>query len=637
MNKHYNTTFKLIDIQSLLPFLLILIISFDGLAQNKNKIAYTKAKERNAGFEIRKRLDKQSLLNNIPYRNVGPAVMSGRVTDLAVNPKDPSHFYVAYASGGLWETSSNGTSFRPVFDNQPVMTIGDIAVYWNSKNDTIIWIGTGENNSSRSSYAGNGIYKSMDNGKTWQHLGLEETHHTGRIVLHPQNSDIAWVAALGHLYSPNKERGIYKTTDGGKTWKQTLFVNENAGAIDLIIDENNPETLYASTWERTRRAWDFVEGGEGSAIYKSTDSGEKWTLISTKESGFPTGKNIGRIGLCLHRESGILYASLDNQNRRPKEEEKEETDNEELTKDDLRAMSKESFLALEDKKIEGFLKKNGFPKKYDVKTVKGMVKSGKIQVLALVEYLEDANSELFDTPVIGAEVYRSTDDGKTWTKTHEGYLDDVFYSYGYYFGEIRVSPQDKNKVYLLGVPIIRSDDGGKTFQSINGDNVHADHHALWMSKDRPGHLVNGNDGGVNISYDDGKSWYKCNTPPVGQFYTVYADMEEPYNVYGGLQDNGVWVGSSTYKASEGWHGSGEYPYKSIMGGDGFQVAVDNRNSDIVYTGFQFGNYFRIDRSKDDYKRISPKHDLGERPLRFNWQTPIHLSVHNQDILYLGFQ
>lgn len=597
------------------------------------QIIPTPATERLASFEKRKALLEKSLVANVPFKSIGPAVHSGRVADVDVWEKDPSHFYVAYASGGLWKTENNGQSFVPLFDNEAVMTIGDIAVDWQRNT---IWIGTGEVNSSRSSYAGVGMYRSDDGGKTWQHRGLPESHHIGRIVLHPTDPNTLWVAVLGHLYSPNQDRGVYKTTDGGATWRRVLFIDENSGAVDLAIDPKDPNTLYAATWHRERRAWNFVECGIGSRILKSTDSGESWALMTEtpKNDGFPSGEGAGRIGLATGVKDGqtVVYAIIDNQTRRPKEA----TDKKEgLTKDELRSMTKEAFLKLEKDKVKAYLKDNDFPEKYSVVKVFEMVKKDEITPLSLVEYTEDANSQLFDTPVVGAEVYASTDGGKSWKKTHDGYLDDLFYSYGYYFGQIRVAPQDANKLYVFGVPVLRSNDGGKTWESINGDNVHADHHALWMNPNRPGHLVLGNDGGINISYDDGENWVKCNTPPVGQFYAVAVDMAKDYNVYGGLQDNGVWTGPHRYEASVNWHDTGQYPYKSLLGGDGMQVAIDSRDNETVFTGYQFGNYFRINRTSGESTYITPKHDLGERPLRWNWQTPIHLSQHQQDILYIG--
>ncbi|MFK8104948.1 MAG: WD40/YVTN/BNR-like repeat-containing protein, partial [Saprospiraceae bacterium] len=513
-----------------LLFLLPLLFTLQLFAQTQPPA--TASADRIAEFQKRQKLLSNSLVDQIPFRSVGPTVFSGRVTDIAVSPKDPSHFYVAYASGGLWKTENNGTSFQPLFEDEIVMTLGDIAVNWDKN---IIWAGTGENNSSRSSYAGVGMYKSTDGGKTWAHKGLGESHHIGRIILHPTNPDVVWVAVLGHLYSPNEERGVYKTTDGGNTWKKVLYADEKSGAIDLMIDPSNPEVLYAATWHRERSAWNFVEAGKGSGIYKSLDGGENWELLSQGKSGFPTGEGVGRIGLTMYKKGTktVLYAILDNYDRRPVEK-KDKDDG--LTKDDLREMSKTDFLKLNEKEIKAYLRGNNFPKKYTEKKIIKMVKDDKITPFALVEYLEDANSLLFDTPVKGAEIYRSDDEGKTWKKTHENYLDNVYNSYGYYFGQIRVSPMDPDKIIFMGVPILISTDGGKTFKDINRENVHVDHHALWLNPKRDKHIILGNDGGINISYDDGETWVKCNSPAVGQFYAVAVDMAKPYNIYGGLQD-----------------------------------------------------------------------------------------------------
>lgn len=607
-------------------FYILLITTFLGFAQP----TATSSQVIEKALQQKKTLAQTSIVKNIPFQNIGPTVMSGRVVDLDVNPENPAEFYVGYASGGLWYTNNNGTTFTPVLDNSQTQNVGDIAVDW--KNGTI-WVGTGENNASRSSYAGIGILKSIDKGKTWQNMGLPDSHHIGRIILNPNNPDELVVGVTGHLYTPNENRGIYKTIDGGETWKKTLYIDEVTGIIDVAKAPNNFNILYASAWEKDRKAWDFIGSGNGSGIYKSIDGGSNWTKISTPTSGFPTGEGVGRTGLAVFDENTV-YAVHDNQFRRPDDKKSDERSNG-LTKEDFKTMSSDDFLKIEDKKLNEFLKTNGFQEKYRADNVKQLVRSGSVKPQDLADYLEDANAMLFDTPVIGAEVYRSNDGGKTWEKQNENYIEDLFYSYGYYFAQINVDPSNINKIYLGGVPIIKSDDAGKTFTSINGENVHADHHALWINPKMSGHLVNGNDGGVNISYDDGASWIKNNSPSVGQFYAINVDNEKPYNVYGGLQDNGVWKGPNNAKESSEWHQSGDYPWKSIMGGDGMQVQIDNRNSNIVYTGFQFGNYFRLNLEKEKQKYIQPKHELGETPYRFNWQTPILLSSHNQDILYLG--
>lgn len=605
---------------------IFLSISLIGISQS---VPSSETEVMNA-LEQKRQMAARSLVKNIPLKNIGPSVMSGRVVDVDVNPDNTIEFYVGYASGGLWYTNNNGTSFIPIFDDTDTQNIGDIAVDWKSGT---IWVGTGENNASRSSYAGIGILKSIDKGKTWKHMGLPDSQHIGRIVINPENSDEVVIGVTGHLYSPNENRGIYKTSNGGETWEKTLFVNNSTGIIDVAHSPSNFEIMYAAAWEKDRKAWDFKGNGTASAIYKSTDSGATWKIVSTAQSGLPTGEGVGRIGLAVFDEKTV-YALYDNQFHRPKKSDTfQKTDA--LTKEDFKSMSVTDFLNLDDKKLNEFLKTNGFREKYRAENVKQMVRSGATKPVDLADYLEDANSRLFDTPVIGAEVYRSDDGGSTWTKMNESYLDNLYYSYGYYFGEIRVDAHDRNKIYIGGVPLIKSYDGGKTYSSINADNVHADHHALWVDPKMPGHLINGNDGGVNISYDDGAHWIKNNSPTVGQFYAINADSQKPYNIYGGLQDNGVWMGPHTTKENDKWHQTGAYSWKSILGGDGMQIQIDNRNNNIIYTGLQFGNYYRLDLSTKKRKYIQPKHELGEHPYRFNWQTPILLSSHNQDILYLG--
>lgn len=594
------------------------------------QIESTNATTVETALQQKSQLHATSIVQNIPLKNIGPIVMSGRVVDVDVNPENTIEFYVGYASGGLWYTNNNGTTFTPVLDSSETQNVGDIAIDW--KTGTI-WVGTGENNSSRSSYAGIGILKSTDKGKTWQNMGLNDSHHIGRIVINSKNTDEVVVGVTGHLYSTNEERGIYKTVDGGETWEKTLFVGNNAGIIDVAHAPEDFNIMFAASWQKDRKAWDFVGSGNASGIYKSIDGGTSWSNVSTAESGFPTGDGVGRIGLAVF-DDRTIYAVHDSQFRR----EKSEDNNKKtagLTKADFTSMSVETLLKLEDKELNAFLKENGFQEKYRAENIKQLIRSESVKPIDIANYLENANATLFDTPVIGAEVYRSDDAGKTWKKQNENYIDDLYYSYGYYFGEIRVDPSDVNKIYLEGVPIIKSEDGGKTYAAINGDNVHSDHQALWVNPNRQGHLLNGNDGGLNMSYDDGATWTKLNSAPVGQFYAINVDNQEPYHVYGGLQDNGVWFGPHNAPINTRWHQTGQNPWKSIMGGDGMQVQIDSRNHNIVYTGYQFGNYYRLNKETKAQKYIQPKHELGETPYRFNWQTPILLSPHNQDILYLG--
>jgi len=595
------------------------------------QVAPTSAEERMKKVQQRKELEKRSVLNDIGFRNIGPVTMSGRVSDIEANPDDPTEFYVGYASGGLWYTKNNGLSFQSIFDSVDILTIGDIAVNWKTKT---IWIGTGEVNSSRSSYAGIGVYKSSDGGKTWEFLGLPDSHHIGKIQLHPTNDNIVWVAALGHLYSPNKERGVYKTTDGGKTWKQTLYIDDNTGAVEMDINPQNPSELYAATWYKTRSAWNFEEGGKTSGMYKSNDGGDTWKLISGAGSGFPTGDGLGRIGLCVYpKNPQIVYAILDNQNNKPDTARRDSTT---FRTVDLKDLTREQFAQLDNKKLDTFLSRNRMYPKYTAKLLKEWIANGKYKPTVLYDYL-NVNTG-FESNPIGCEIYRSDNGGQNWKKINEKEV-PIFFTYGYYFGKIYVSPYNENKVYALGYSSQVSTDGGKTWKNMDKNNVHADHHALWINPKKDSHLINGNDGGVNITYDDGEVWFKANTPAVAQFYAITTDNARPYNIYGGLQDNGVWYVSSQSGRNPfagsglGQTVGGEF---NIGGGDGMRVQVDTRDNTTAYYGSQFGNYSRTNRmTREGTRRITPRHELGEFPYRFNWQSPILISSHNPDIVYFG--
>ena len=579
-------------------------------------------------YQQKEELTKSSRVKNIHFRNIGPTIMSGRVVALEVNPKDPTKFYVAYASGGVWYTDNNGTSFKSISEDWPTQNIGEITMDWKNK---ILWVGTGENNSSRSSYSGIGILKTEPNGSNWTNVGLTDSHHIGKILINPTNKDHVIVGVTGHLYSKNNNRGVYVTKDGGITWKKTLYIDDGTGIIDMAYTPNSFNIMYATAWEKDRKAWNLNEGGNSSAIYKSIDAGETWYNISKEDSGFPVGDGVGRIGIAVFDEN-IIYAVLDNQFFRTRNSKQND---EGLGRDSFKNMSIKEFNKISDKDLKSFLRSNRFPSKYTVERIKSDIDDEKISPSDLNKYLVDANSELFNTPIIGAEVYRSDDGGNNWTKTHETFLDGVYNTYGYYFGKIHVDPSNSDKIYTYGVPIITSDDGGKSFYRIGKENVHADHHDLWINPNKPGHLINGNDGGVNITYDDGKNWIKNNSTEVGQFYAINVDYDKPYNVYGGLQDNGVWKGPHNSIENKRWNMNGKYPWEMIMGGDGMEVQIDNRDSNTVYTGFQFGFYYRLELDSGKRKSIKPVHELGESPYRFNWQTPILLSPHNQDIVYFG--
>lgn len=616
----------------------IAILLFAGIAFSQ--VQPSTATDRLKKIEQRKALQQQSLVNHIAFRNIGPTVMSGRVSDVEVNPEDPTEMYVAYSSGGLWHSINNGQSFTSIFDSEDILTIGDIAVNWSEGKNRSIWIGTGEVNSSRSSYAGIGIYKSNNNGKSWEYLGLPESHHIGKIQLHPTNPNIAWVAALGHLYSPNKERGVYKTTDAGKTWKHTLVVDENTGAVEMEINPQNPNELFAAMWYRTRTAWNFEESGKSSGLYKSIDGGDTWQLISKEGSGLPFGDGLGRMGIAIHpQKANIVYVVVDNQAKKP-EGEKKKDETTAFTLRSLKAVTtKEQFASLDEKKLDSFLKANRFPAEYNAATIKQKVSAGDFKPSVVYDYLKGPNDDLLDaSAIIGCEIYKSEDGGKTFKKVNTSSLDNMYSTYGYYFGKIFVSSQNENKVIITGVPVMLSEDGGKTFKSIGGPGVHSDHHSIWINPKKDSHIINGNDGGINITYDNGENWFKANSIPVGQFYSVFVDDAKPYNVYGGLQDNGVWyfpsVTPSNRFANSGL-GITEGSTTNIGGGDGMQVVVDTRDNSTYYAGSQFGNYVRNNKTNTARLFIRPRHNVGETPLRYNWETPILLSKHNQDVFYMG--
>lgn len=530
-------------------------------------VSYSFAKEQN--------LFSEDLLKSFTYRNLGPYRAGSWVTDFAVPESLPkAHlytFYVATRNGGLWKTTNNGTTFEPVFDEQSRLSIGDVALA--PSNPDIVWVGTGEAYNTRSSYSGDGVYKSTDGGKAWKNMGLKDSHHIARIVIHPKNPDVLYVAAMGHLYSTNEERGVFKTEDGGQSWKKILYINEKVGVIDLVMNPANPDILYAATYEKQRLPWTFEESGPESGIYKTADAGKTWTRLS---GGLPSGK-IGRIGLDIYlKNPDILYAVVENSNKRPPSKKEAEQD-----------------------KSQGL--------------------------------------EPQERP-IGSEVYRSEDGGKTWKKMNS-MEDDVGSKAPYSFNQIRVDPNNDQKIFVTGIALANSTDGGKTWNDLNWgelklfSKMFGDVRTLWIDPQNSDRIFLGSDGGVHISYDGGKTCDHFYNLPLGEFYAIGVDMEDPYNIYGGLQDHECWKGPSN-----SWSGQITLAdWVTVGSSDGMYNQVDPNDSRWLYNCSEFGHHWRVDQKLGIRTSIFPRREKGKPPLRFTWCNPIHISPHNSQIIYVGAQ
>jgi photosystem II stability/assembly factor-like uncharacterized protein len=473
-----------------------------------------------------------AIFDGIARRDIGPSIMSGRVTDLAVYEDDPAIFYVASAGGGLLKTVNGGATWQNVFENQATVSIGDVAI--NPTDPNVVWVGTGEANNRQSSSWGDGIYKSTDGGKSWKHMGLRESNHIGRIVIDPQDTDIVYVAAVGRLWGPNKERGVFKTIDGGITWQHVLAINEDTGAVDLVIDPANPKVLFAAAYSRRRTGWGFNGGGPDAGLYKSVDAGRTWRKLG---GGLPTG-DIGRIGLDIYRRnSNIVYAIVENR--------------------------------------EG-------------------------------------------------GVFRSEDKGETWKKMSSLNPRPM------YFSQIRIDPNDSQRIYVNGVTLHVSDDGGRTFNDEASQVVHSDHHAFWIDPRNSRHVIDGTDGGVWVSRDRALTWEHLNNYPIGQFYNVDVDMQQPYHIFGGMQDNASWGGPSSVRDRQGIANDHWYQMLSC---DGMFTVVDPSDQNAVYTNCQNGRIVRYDRKTGERKMIMPQAEAGQPPLRWNWTAPIFVSTHDKRTLY----
>ncbi|HEB52171.1 MAG TPA: glycosyl hydrolase [bacterium] len=552
---------------------------------------------------------RDNVLAQLRWRELGPVQSGGRIVDIAVHPDRSREFWLAAASGGIWHTDNGGLTFEPQFQDQYSISIGDICIA--PSDPRVLYVGTGEANNQRSSYWGNGVYRSDDGGKTFRHLGLDGTDHIGRIVVHPEDPDTVYVAALGPLYRPGGERGLYKTTDGGRSWRRIHYIDADTGFVDVALHPHKPNIVFAASYQRRRRAWNFAEGGEGSRLWRSLDAGANWQRL---DHGLPEGE-LGRIGIAPFAGDGnTVYVCIENLNPRVRSKQPTTTQDEDDPRDrDRRAQPSAEVLAD-----------------------------------PVARALWAAGPEAAQDPerrprrrLVGGEVYRSDDAGDTFYKTHE--TGSIGGMPGYYYGQIRVDPNDRDTVYVLSVPVYKSTDGGKTWTPGRGrkaggsafaSRLHVDHHALWIDPRDSDHCLLGNDGGIAQTFDQGATWDHLTHLPILQFYAIGVDDRTPYHVYGGLQDNGTWRFPIHGPTSAGIEALDAV---RIGGGDGFHVVVDPSDSDIVYSESQFGGMSRQNLRTGERKSIRPQAQKGEPPLRFNWMTPIVLSPHSPHTVYTGSQ
>ena len=473
-------------------------------------------------------------------RSIGPAALGGRIHDVEALPSDPSTVYVATASGGIWKSVNAGTTWAPIFEGQSVSTFGDLAIA--PSNPNVIWVGTGEQQNRQSSSWGDGVYRSTDAGQSWSHLGLVETRHISRVLVDPRNPDVAWVGALGNLWAPSAERGVFKTTDAGRNWQKVLFVDTLTGITDMVMHPTDPNTLIAASYQRMRRTWGFNGGGPGSGIHKSTDGGATWRRI---EQGLPPGDK-GRIGLAIARSNPRI-------------------------------------------------------------------------VLAIVEHQQQGG------------IYRSEDAGETWTRVNALNPRPMYYSH------IFIDPTNDDRVYVLGVQMYKSEDGGRNWQQLPLSptydvGVKTDHHSMWIDPRDPKRFYLAGDGGLHVTFDMGQTFQRINNIPIGQFYAITADDRDPYWVYGGMQDNHSWMAPS---ATRHWLGIVNEDWRQIGFGDGMYHQVDRAGHRYVYSTAQNGSIQRVDAETGDRLGIEPQPPTGERDYRYDWVTPIVASRHTPGLVYFG--
>ena len=475
--------------------------------------------------------------NGLRFRSIGPAFTSGRVIGFAVDPKNPARYFVGVASGGVWKTINAGTTWTPVFDNEASYSIG--AIVLDPKNPLVVWVGTGENNSQRSVSYGNGVYKSEDGGRTWKNVGLKTSEHIGRIAIDPKDSNIVYVASQGPLWGPGGERGLFKTTDGGKTWKNILNISENTGVTDVVIDPNDPNTIYCASYQRRRHMFTLINGGPESAIYKSTDAGATWNKLRT---GLPTVE-LGRVGLAISPvDSNVIYAT-----------------------------------------VEAADRKGG--------------------------------------------IFRSSDRGSSWERRNE------FDSTAMYYARVVADPKEVDRIYVMNVFLMVSDDGGRTLRRLGEKSKHVDNHDIWIDPDDTDHYLVGCDGGVYESFDRGANWEFKSNLPVPQFYDITTDNAKPfYNIYGGTQDNYSFGGPSRTRSASGIINADWFV---TQGGDGFRSQVDPEDPNTVYASLQHGVIVRFDKRTGERLGIQPQPARNDDPMRWNWDTPFIISPHLHTRIYMA--
>ncbi len=561
-----------------------------------------------------------SPFQDVKWKNIGPAFCGGRVVDVEGYDRHPGKFWVAAATGGAWLTEDGGRTWRPAFDHEATASIGDIAVC--QSDESLVWLGSGESNAQTYSFPGCGAFKSTDGGKSWRHMGLAATRHIARIVIDPAETDTVYAAAAGNLCAADGERGVFKTLDGGKTWDKVLFISEKTGVIDLAMDPRDRNTLYAAAWQRERKPWHFSAAGTESGIYKTVDGGRTWMKAG---SGFPVHGRVGRIGLAVSRSNpAVVYALLDNQQAKTTGRTAAGDKRSGLTVAELEEMNADAFLSIADQRLALFLEENLAPKVFTPAALKNFVRSGRISPQLIARMLFDANERRLNPNTIGAEVYRSADGGRHWQKANREYIEDMYYTYGFYFGQIRVAPDDENRVYVLGVSAYVSADGGRTFRKLAADPesyadalVHRDHHALWIDPGDPRRLILGNDGGVNLSADGGLSWSKIGNLSISQCYTVTADGAQPANIYIGTQDNGVLVSRPAPDAR-----GEQTSWRMLLGGDGAYVAPLPGPPPLLFAAAQFGALVRFETGSNKATAVKPRSARSFEPYRFHWLSPL---------------